>query len=606
MKLFPKLALVTLFVALLPLSIVGFSLIRLERDAISGLLEARHIALANLCAERLSRALEETWTRLSATLRLVDAGALSREEALGLMRALYGQSDDVVSVQWVDGAGAHRHPRVALEGAADGRVAVTKEDSAALDAFLPSLAKLEVPEGELVMSEPLVFLGRATPSVLLVFAATAKSQERVIVEVSLRGAERAFSAAPRSDGRASGFALLARDGRVLVRSKGDAALAQLPARVDLGRVPVQTSFRVLLGEGRALAAMAPVGDTGLTVLVFDAEASVFAVAQQMQARTLQGLAAAAALSVLVGFFLSRSLRRRLAHYDAAAKSLGAGKLATRVSIDTADELSVLGTTLNSMAADLEASRAEIEAWNKELQARVEARTAELKAAQARLIQAARLTAVGQLGAGVAHEIGNPLARIIGYAQLVKADARLDKDTVDSLDKIEIAAKRVDDITKGLLRFSQTQALPAEPNVSLSVVAKEAAELVRTRVEAEGVRLTIDVDPALTLTCQPSQLVQALFQLLDNARKATKKDGSIAIEAKKPNGRVILGVRDTGVGIAKEDQDKLFDPFFTTKQDWQSPGLGLSLVYRIAEAHGADTLVESEPGHGAFVAIVFPP
>ena len=69
-------------------------------------------------------------------------------------------------------------------------------------------------------------------------------------------------------------------------------------------------------------------------------------------------------------------------------------------------------------------------------------------------------------------------------------------------------------------------------------------------------------------------------------------------------KIVLGVRDNGVGIENADQEKLFDPFFTTKQDWQSPGLGLSLVYRIAEAHDGEMLVESAPGHGTFIALVW--
>lgn len=595
MRLFPKLALVTAIVALIPLSIVGFSLIRTGKDAIGSLLEARHVASASLAAERISRSLEETWTRLSALLSLVGGEAATPEEAAKLMAALYREAEDVVSVQWVDARGAHLYPRVA-SGAE--RVIVSKEDEAAVDAALPALVKPEVPPGELVMSEPMAFLGRATPSVLLVFPAGKGGKERVVVELGLRVAQRVFAASTESR-----FALVGRSGNVLVQSGG------LAAQLDLSRVPQAKAFRFVTAKGtRAAAVLVPVGDTALSVLVYDDEAVVFSPAEAMQRQTLFGLGLAAIASLGAGFILSRSLRKRLAHFDAKAKQLGGGDLTARVDVVTDDdELSVLGITLNLMAQDLETSRAEIEAWNKELQTRVEARTAELKAAQARLIQAARLTAVGQLGAGVAHEIGNPLARIIGYAQLVKQDPKLDKDAVDSLEKIEVAAKRVDDITKSLLRFSQTQSLPAEPNVKLLHIAKEAADLVRGRFESEGLTLKVEVDPEIAITCQPAQLVQALFQLLDNARKATRKGGTVTIEGRRDGERVILGVRDTGAGIPKADQEKLFDPFFTTKQEWQSPGLGLSLVYRIAEAHRTSdkggVLVESEVGQGSFIALV---
>jgi signal transduction histidine kinase len=599
-RLFPKLALLSAVVALVPLSVVGFSLIRTGRDAMAALLEAQHVAAASLCGERIARSLEETWTRLSALLALVDtAQPMPAEQAQKLLQALYRESEDIVSVQWVDAGGALRHPRVAPgDDAPAGRVPVSSEAAALLDTKMPALAKLEVPPGELVMSAPLSFLGRATPSVLLVFPV---GKDRIVVELSLRAAERVFSQSAQS--AQSRFALVAKDGSVLVQSAGGV----LGKRLDLARVPAKKAFPFLSAAGsRAIAVLVPIGDTALSVLVYDDEAAVLMPAHVMQTQTLAGLSVAAALSLVVGFVMSRSLRRRLAHFDAAARQLGAGQLATRVEADKdGDELSVLGATLNGMAADLEGSRKEIEAWNRELQARVEARTAELKAAQARLVQAARLAAVGQLGAGVAHEIGNPLARIIGYAQLVKQDPKLDADAVDSLEKIEVAAKRVDDITKSLLRFSQTQSLPPEPGVRLILIAKEAAELVRSRFDTEGLELTLDVDPELALTCQPAQLVQALFQLLDNARKATRRGGKVTNEGLARGDRIVLGVRDTGAGIAKEDQDKLFDPFFTTKQEWQSPGLGLSLVYRICEAHHGETLVESELSKGSFVALVLP-
>jgi two-component system sensor histidine kinase VicK len=141
-------------------------------------------------------------------------------------------------------------------------------------------------------------------------------------------------------------------------------------------------------------------------------------------------------------------------------------------------------------------------------------------------------------------------------------------------------------------------------VKLASVARDAAELVRSRIEAEGKTLVVKVEETLTATAQPAQLVQALFQLLDNARKATKLGGAITIEASATGRQIVLGVRDDGVGIAKADQDKLFDPFFTTKQEWQSPGLGLSLVYRIAEAHSGEVRVESALAQGSFITLVW--
>src|SRR5207237_2762788 len=113
----------------------------------------------------------------------------------------------------------------------------------------------------------------------------------------------------------------------------------------------------------------------------------------------------------------------------------------------------LGRSFNAMAGDLQASRAEIERWNRELEARVVERTKELKEAQAQLVQAQKLAALGQLGAGVAHEINNPLGGVIGHVQLLLADESPQSGDYDGLKHIEEGARRASAVVQNLLRFS---------------------------------------------------------------------------------------------------------------------------------------------------------
>ncbi len=600
MKLFPKLALLVLAVALVPLGVVGFGLIRAQRGTLASLLEEKQAALASAAAERTGRELKEIVSRVVNVVRLLDVASLGDEEKLGLVRAIYRQSDDIVSAAWLDQAGRLVAERAALTGESspdEARVRVSAEHARALDAMGEKLAALASGVDDAVTTDAVFFLGRKLPSMFIVLSPIPNSRETIIVEVVLRAATRAFEELPE---RAMGV-LLARDGKLLVRSADE-----VPLEEQLTLPKDRRTFRFADKHGqRAAGATAAVPDSALSILIFESEASAFALVREMQGITLAGLAGSTILSLVVGYLASRGLRRRLSHYDQVARGLGAGQLALRITVDTEDELGVLGGTLNDMARDLEKSRAEIEAFNRDLQKMVEERTAQLVEAQNRLVQAARLAAVGHLGAGVAHEIGNPLARIIGYTQLLQIDPALSEASRESILKIEAAAKRVDSITKALLRFSETQQLPAEEGLPLAGCVDEAVGLVREQVEGKGITLAAEVDTALKVRGQRSQLTSAMFQLLDNAKTACAEGAAIVAYCKRTDEGTWLGVRDNGPGIAPEHKDKLFDPFFTTKKNWDSPGLGLSLVYRIAESHGATLRVDTELGRGTDIAMLFP-
>lgn len=594
MSLFHKIALGALLVSLVPLAVLGFELIATQRTAMAQLIAAQSEAEAQASAERIARELEEVATRVGATLRLVDLRALGHEERLGLLRAVFRQSPDIVSVAWVGPDGVLVAPLVAMrpDEVSEDRIAVSAEDEATLagatGGFLATYATMTEAQDHstMILSEPVRFTGRRLPSLLL---ATPMEQGKLLVEITLRAPEQILERFKPQDGRYA--ALVDAIGETLVASS-------LGLQLPLLARAKQMRFAMPTGE-RMFGSAAPVAGTRFAVIVCQSEARAFAPLRTMQRQTLAGLAISALLSLSVGYALSRSLRQRLSAYARGAQAFGRGALQTRIATQSDDELGLLAQTLNQMAVDLEKSRDEIETWNRELQSRVDSRTEELKNAQGRLILAARLTAVGHLGAGVAHEIGNPLARIIGHAQLLQLEESLGDETKTALVQIEAAAKRANDITKALLRFSETQDAPAQPGVALDACADEALAFVRTQYEALGLQLQ-GTRTGARITGKKTQIVQAIFQLLDNAKNASAAGAVITLSTADN----MVAVQDRGAGIPAEHLERLFDPFFTTKKVWESAGLGLSLVYRTMEEHGGRVEVSSVVGQGTVVRLIF--
>ncbi len=301
-----------------------------------------------------------------------------------------------------------------------------------------------------------------------------------------------------------------------------------------------------------------------------------------------------------------SLRRRIALLAAAARAVRAGDLAVRVP-DGDDDIGVVSRTFNAMAAELQEARSRLEQWQEELRREVEARARELALAHARLAEERRLAAVGRLGAGFAHEINNPLAGILGYAQLLLERAKPGPDRA-SLERIEALARRCRDITQGLVRFSQQIADPDRDGVDLNQLVGDALTIFADGAHADGIAVAAELaTPPPRVRGDAGHLGQVLLNLLSNARTACegRPGARIAVSTARDGGDAILRVQDGGKGIAPEHLPHLFEPFFTTKDRWANVGLGLSVSYRIVSDHGGRIEVESRPGEGAAFTVRLP-
>ena len=254
-----------------------------------------------------------------------------------------------------------------------------------------------------------------------------------------------------------------------------------------------------------------------------------------------------------------------------------------------------------------ANQAALAADNARLYEQVRAQLRELQETQAQLLQAGKLAAVGKLVAGVAHELNNPLAVVLGQADLLSQHSS-DPDVLRRTDKIRTSARRAAKIIRELTTFARPQPA-AVADVQIEEVVEHALELRRQALSVRGTVLTFDAAPDLPLLhADELQLQQVVLNLLLNAEYAVAESGRpphIMIRLTGEADSVRLIVSDSGSGIRPEVLPRIFEPFFTTKPIGEGTGLGLSISFRIVEAHGGRIWAESPPGGGATFTISLP-
>ena len=258
-------------------------------------------------------------------------------------------------------------------------------------------------------------------------------------------------------------------------------------------------------------------------------------------------------------------------------------------MESSDEIGQLAESFNAMAGELKA------------------RETALQSAQAQLVQSEKMAAFGLLGAGIAHEVKNPLAGILGCAQISLRQAPPGTPVRENLELIEKETKRCKTIIENLLRFARQEKTAFEP-FDVNRPVADAAAIVHHQLELQKVKLEVALEEGLPLLRgNANQLQQVFMNLLINAQQAMGPQGGSVRVATRRRGadRVEIAVQDTGSGIPKEIQERIFDPFFTTKPNGKGTGLGLSVTYGIVKDHGGEIGVDSEPGKGTTFTIVLP-
>jgi len=241
---------------------------------------------------------------------------------------------------------------------------------------------------------------------------------------------------------------------------------------------------------------------------------------------------------------------------------------------------------------------------------VEERTRELTESQEAMVQQEKMVGVGQLAAGIAHELNTPLGTIIGYAEMLREDLAKEPGLNTSLTDVEeIAgqAGRCRDLVKNLLNFSRRSS-SEKAHSDINDVVVKILSLIEHDFEMKGVRVHTEFDANIPRThVNENEIAQVVLNLANNAADSMPSGGNLRVSTHydEGSGRICLTVSDTGCGIKESDRTRVFEPFFTTKEVGKGTGLGLSICYKIVENHRGAIEFDTALGTGTTFRVYLP-
>jgi len=274
----------------------------------------------------------------------------------------------------------------------------------------------------------------------------------------------------------------------------------------------------------------------------------------------------------------------------ASRELAHGNLDATVEIRSNDELHELADTFNSMAVALKKRDEKLKEF-----------------ARTKIMESERLAIVGQLAAGVAHELNNPMQGIVTYSYLLLEETPDGNPSRELAQKIVTQAKRCTGIVRGLLDFSR-QRKPQKRSINIHNVLNDCISLVKHQSLFHNIEILPTFAPELPMVVvDPTQMQQVFMNLIINAAEAMNHGGQLRITSRvnAADKCVEIEVTDTGHGISAEHMERIFDPFFTTKEATHGTGLGLAISFGIIKEHQGTISVESEVGKGTTFTVRLP-
>lgn len=342
-------------------------------------------------------------------------------------------------------------------------------------------------------------------------------------------------------------------------------------------------------EGALLGAFARLDLSGLAVVVEIPKAEAFKASRELTRRSTLLAGIVIGVALLASLYFSRRLARPLRTLEGTMARVSRGEFGVEVPVTSHNEIGAVAAAFNQMSRELSA------------------REAQLAAKNAQLIQSEKLSAIGELSAGLAHEVKNPMVGIVGFSQLGREATSLD-EAKEYFALVESDAQRANAILQNLLEFARPEVLELDP-LEVNLVVEGALRLIGHQLQLWGVQVSTRLAeelPRIAGSLNPLQ--QVLVNLLMNAGQAMEHSAvkrlTIATSL-DPTIGVVIEIRDTGPGMSAEVQRHLFEPFFTTKPRGRGTGLGLSVSRTIVLQHRGRIRVESVPGQGSAFFVELP-
>jgi signal transduction histidine kinase len=612
MKYGAKIGLVLLAVGVVPVALLGLVSYAVSKDELQQTVGRMQIQAAEDLAVFTERTVTNSIENLrlsAAALPLEDSSGFARWEIAKMLAIPYRQLPFVSILAIVDDhkaavAGPAFERRPDRDPALAGREPVGDEDLERFSAHVP------VPPpavGATTLSEPY----RAARGPLRIAVAHRLARDRSIVaEVVLRDVEARLAELSTTgvayvvDGR----------GRLLAHGADDegggATLTDEESRLATsGAASGKGSARIVRrADGEEwLAAYAPVRRFGWGTVVAQPARIALRAAERLRFYTLAWAAAGLCLAAALGSLLARRVTLPVQRLSRAAGAIAAGEWGATVDARGNDEIADLGRAFSRMTQELRRRDGEIRELNRDLMRRVDERTAELKAAQDQILRTRRLAAIGSLGAGLAHELNNPMTAVTGYLAILKKQAAAGSEHAEMLARAQEQAARVARIVDDLRSFADQERQVPGQRFALQRTVDAALSLYEDRLRASGIVLTRKVEePLPEAQGDPVQIQQVVAHLVENAINAMTSGGKLDVQVGTVDGDALrLRISDTGRGIPATLRERIFDPFFTTKDREGQVGLGLALSHSIVEAHHGRIVVESEEGMGAAFTVLLP-
>ncbi len=602
-----KLIVLVVFVAVVPLAVSAYQSLQIHQGALERAHAEMHASSATFASTIVRQRVEHSLTTLRTLAReSISWPQLLEGERRGAMWLIYAQIKLGVVVSLLDEEGQGLGPSAYLSAASKEYPERPALQAATLEAFanrIPHASAMQDSEalGEAFDSAGLTILPVA-------FSVDAGSGQRWVVAVGLN-----LTALCRELGRlpdAHGLSLF--DGQQHKICDAGAPAHLRPAAPELKPLltkPAGSSRYLDPESGEVLAASASTF-SDWRVVAQQPLAKVTAASVSIRNQAILWISIGVLAALIGGLVLMQSILSPLAQLTAGAKKIAAGELEFRLGATENDELGQLARSFDHMVSEIRKRDQEIRAWNEELQARVDKRTLELKETTAALLESRTIAAMASLGAGVAHEINNPLTGVLGMTQLLLSRARKSPDSQDTplLESIEREAKRIQELVEKMSRLTESNSNEGMVDVSGRQLLLAIVTAEQKRLNQAGVTIEEDFRAgASNVLGNPYQLSELFQRVIDNSIKAmSNAGGTLKIRTQRVDQEwVEFCVEDTGAGIRAEHLDKVFEPFFTTKEGWQGEGLGLTLAYRIVEVHGGKIEVQSQWQKGTKVMVKLP-